>query len=173
MIINQKKLNKIVLTSEQIENGIEAAGSNNKYHLRLIFIFIILKTVTDSFYCSLPYFLMNPNIMCSKEKSSEYNQICNLNEVCLINSLMSNENNNLRNTSNRPKIKFILNKEIKKNTFINHFDIYCNTIKIGLVGSSASIGNLLSNIISPFFTDNFGRIKTIKLSILYALLTVE
>jgi len=122
----------------------------------------------------------------------QYDFKCNLNKVCLINQMIEtteslkksfeSDNDLNDNNNNKKKIEFSKNARVgleikkefqkinfsidskkRKNTFINFFEIYCNTIKIGLIGSSASIGNLVANIISPFFTDQFGRIKTIKI----------
>jgi len=202
------ELKNFIFPSNEIESGLEAAGSNNRYQIAIILIFLFVKVVTDSFYCPLPYFLMNPNIICSsnnlESEANDYSLSCNLNKVCLINQMIEtsrkpkfdateidyynsnlNNINTVKNMENQEgknlnklnwekndikKINFILDKNKEKSTFINYFDIYCNTIKIGLIGSSASIGNLISNIISPFFTDHFGRIKTIQIILIFDIL---
>ncbi len=178
-------LKKFKFSSNEVDNGLEAAGSNHSYQLLIIFIFLFLKVVTDSFFCPLPYFLMNPNITCFTMNLDDSKIIgkfnCNLNKVCLINHIYDsihniNDIDDKQHGYKKPQLNefkflnFILDKNKLKNTFINSFDIYCNSIKIGLIGSSASIGNLIANIISPFFTDYLGRIKTIKLVLLFDIL---
>lgn len=167
MKFNNNKISSLKLSSLDLENGLESAGANNKYQMLILFIFFFVKIVTDSFYCPLPYFLMNPNVKCF-ERNEKFD--CGMNKVCFINNLIDNNNakgNGDKKDIKLQKINFLLNEKKPKNTFINYYDIYCDTIKIGLIASSASIGNLLSNLISPFFTDIFGRINTIKYTLLF------
>jgi MFS family permease len=145
------------LTSSDLENGLNAVGGNNKFQFYIIFSFIFLKVVTDSFYCTLPYFLTDPKIICLDEKTSLYSVPCHLRDVCKINS------------DSGDKIKYKLKDENNNNvklTFINDFSLMCDEVKIGLLASTASVGNLLSNIISPMLTDNLGRIKSIQITLI-------
>ena len=64
MKLKENNLKCFKFPSNEIDNGLEAAGSNNKYQITILLIFIFIKVVTDSFYCPLPYYLMNPNIIC-------------------------------------------------------------------------------------------------------------
>ena len=140
------------LTSTHLESGLKASGSNHRYQYMMLFSFFFLKIVTDSFYAPLPFFLIEPKIICLNEKTLKFDIKCSISEVCNTNNLF------------KPMKYQLLNKE--SSSFLSEFGIQCDSVKIGLIVSTASIGNLLSNILGPLFTDHLGR----RNSILYILI---
>jgi hypothetical protein len=143
--------NKITkLKSEDLDEGLKASGSNHNYQFFLIIVIFFLKIVTDSFYAPLPYFLMDPKISCYNQKTKLYDTKCTLSEVCnskVTNYKLLNQNENF--------------------SWITGFNIYCDRYKIGILASSASIGNLLSNIVGPLLTENIGRVKTLTVILIF------
>ena len=151
------------LSSEDIDNGLEASGSKHKYQTIMILSFVFLKVVTDSFYAPLPYFLMDPKIKCKNETSTMKvknhfdTYECTLSQVC-------RSNNDIFNIKKKNIIKYELTPT-SKHTFINDFNLWCDYIKIGLLVGSASIGSIFTNIICPLLTENIGRNNTIRLTL--------
>ncbi len=162
------------LKSEDLDEGLEYAGSNHRYQYILLISLFFLKLVTDSFYCPLPYFFMDPKIKCL-DKKNNYTKACTMNEICnqktfIIGSIKSsnrtiNETNLLLENLNK---EYEFDKNIKKSfSLITEFDLECNFIKIGLLASSVSVGSLLSNIIGPLLTENIGRIFSITVILIF------
>jgi MFS family permease len=152
---------ELKLKSDDVEEGLKMSGSNHRYQVFMIFVFLFAKVVTDSFYAPLPYFLMDPNITCKDERSNRYNKECIFSEVCIKNKELS--------LKNQTQIKY---KFIKEENFswVTSFNIYCESFKLGVLASSASIGFLLSNIICPLLTENIGRKHTLSLTLIVGIL---
>jgi hypothetical protein len=159
------------LKSEDLDIALNKAGSDNRYQYILLLSLLFLKIVTDSFYCPLPYFLMDPKIKCLDE-TFKYTKECNMGEVC-------NNNNtylDLKKAINVPDILanfttikiYKYQESISKDfSFITFFDLECDFLTIGFLASSISIGSLLSNIIGPVLTENIGRIGSITLILIF------
>lgn len=162
------------LKSDDLDKGLEEAGSEHKYQYILLFTLFFLKIVTDSFYCPLPYFLMDPKIKCLDEKD-QYTMDCTMSQICneknsildskhLLNSTLDQTNILLDNISKKYKIDENVNKSF---SFITEFGIECNYLLIGFLASSVSLGSLLSNIIGPLLTENVGRLKSITIVLIF------
>lgn len=155
------------LRSDDLDTALNKAGSDNRYQYILLLSLFFLKIVTDSFYCPLPYFLMDPKIKCLDE-NYKYTRECQLNKLCEKNSTMidiSKKTNLPEHLKNNQTIKnFIYQDNVSKDfSFITFFNLECDFLTIGLLGSSISVGSLLSNIIGPILTENIGRIGSITL----------
>lgn len=159
------------LKSEDLDKGLDQAGSENRYQYILLFSLFFLKIVTDSFYCPLPFFLMDPKIKCMDEKF-QYNKECTMAHICneknklLDNKTLTNSTNfNLTDLIGK---KYKVDDNINKSfSFITEFGIECNYLLIGFLASSVSVGSLLSNIIGPLLTENIGRLKTITVILIF------
>lgn len=157
-------VNELKLKREELDKGLEAAGSNHRYQFILLFSLFFLKIVTDSFYCPLPYFLMDPKINCLDDSTNLYTKQCNLNEVCEYNSKITH------NTPNK-LIFYKLDKSTSNSySFITQYRLDCNYLHIGFLVSAASIGNLLANIIGPILTENIGRKSTLTVTLFFDIL---
>lgn len=162
------------LKSEDLDKGLEEAGSEHRYQYILLFSLFFLKIVTDSFYCPLPYFLMDPKIKCLDEKNL-YTKECTMSQICneknnlldsrhLLNSTINQTNQMLSDISKKYKI----DENVKKSfSFITEFDLECNYLLVGFLASSVSVGSLLSNIIGPLLTENMGRMSSITVILVF------
>lgn len=154
------------LKSEDLDTALNKAGSDNRYQYILLLSLFFLKIVTDSFYCPLPYFLMDPKVKCLDEKF-KYTKECTMKQVCdkslfidLKNASLTDIPKDLQNSS---RIKtYTYHESISKDfSFITYFNLECDFLTIGFLVSSISVGSLLSNIIGPILTENIGRIGAI------------
>jgi len=162
------------LKSNDLDNGLEEAGSEHRYQYILLFTLFFLKIVTDSFYCPLPYFLMDPKIKCLDEKN-KYTKECTMSQICNEKNLILDKSNIGNSTINQTNILLDqLSKKYKyeENTnksfsFITEFNLDCNYLLIGFLASSVSVGSLLSNIIGPILTENMGRMSCITVILVF------
>jgi len=162
------------LKSDDLDKGLEEAGSEHKYQYILLFTLFFLKIVTDSFYCPLPYFLMDPKIKCLDERN-QYTKECTMNQICNEKNALT-ESANFQNSTVKEtnemleKItkKYKIDDNIPKSfSFITEFNIECNYMLIGFLASSVSVGSLLSNIIGPILTENMGRLSAITVILIF------
>jgi hypothetical protein len=161
MELNRNYVRK--LRSEDLDTALNKAGSDNRYQYILLLSLFFLKIVTDSFYCPLPYFLMDPKIRCLDEQF-KYTKECTLGEVCKDNNPILNMKNITLSTDSKNSTmkKYIYQDTVSKDfSFITFFDLECDYLTIGFLASSISVGSLLSNIIGPILTENIGRIGSI------------
>ena len=159
------------LKSEDLDNALNKAGSDNRYQYILLLSLFFLKIVTDSFYCPLPYFLMDPKIKCLDE-NFKYTKECNMGEVCKNNNTyldLKKAINVPKNFANTTSIKnYEYQDSVSKDfSFITFFDLECDFLTIGFLASSISVGSLLSNIIGPILTENIGRIGSITFILIF------
>ncbi len=166
------------LKSEDLDKGLEEAGAEHRYQYIILFTLFFLKIVTDSFYCPLPYFLMDPKIKCLDEKSQQYTRECTLNNICIEKNKLLDKEHLGNSTINQTNIaleklskKYKIDEDVKKSfSFITEFDLECNYLTIGFLASSVSVGSLLSNIIGPLLTENMGRLSSITVILVFDIL---
>lgn len=169
MELNRNFIKK--LRAEDLDTALNKAGSDNRYQYIFLFSVFFLKIVTDSFYCPLPYFLMDPKIKCLDEKF-QYTKECHLETLC--------ENKNtfidISNMNNIPtkyqNMTLLKNYEYAENvtndySFITFFNLDCDYLMIGFLVSSVSLGSLLSNMIGPILTENIGRTGSISFILVF------
>ena len=162
------------LKSEDLDKGLEEAGSEHRYQYILLFSLFFLKIVTDSFYCPLPYFLMDPKIKCLDEKN-HYTKECTMSQICNEKNLLLDTKHLQNSTINQTNLmldniskKYKIDEKIKKSfSFITEFDLECNYLLVGFLASSVSVGSLLSNIIGPLLTENIGRMSSITVILVF------
>lgn len=162
------------LKSDDLDKGLEEAGAEHKYQYILLITLFFLKIVTDSFYCPLPYFLMDPKIKCLDEHN-QYTKECMMNQICNEKNALIESTNFQNSTLNETNAmlekitkKYKIDDNIPKSfSFITQFDIECNYLLIGILASSVSVGSLLSNIIGPILTENMGRLSAITVILIF------
>jgi hypothetical protein len=159
------------LKSEDLDTALNKAGSDNRYQYILLLSLFFLKIVTDSFYCPMAFFLMDPKIKCLDD-DFKYSKDCILGEVCSSKTDLV-DIKNLKNVpqifQNQTKIKYYqFDENVTKDfSFITFFNLECDYTTIGFLFSMVSVGSLLSNIIGPILTENIGRIGAITIFLIF------
>ena len=160
------------LRSEDLDIALDSAGSNNRYQYVLLLSLFFLKIVTDSFYCPLPYFIMDPKVKCLDEKY-KYTKSCSMENICDMKPDdrfmdLTKAKNVPAEYKNKTKIPIYQQAAGSKDfSFITYFGLECQRNTIGFLGASISIGSLVSNIIGPLLTENIGRISAITLVLVF------
>jgi hypothetical protein len=155
-------MNAQSISYHKLLEGMGKFGHGRNYQTLTLVCFFTLKLLSGYLWI-YPYFLLEPEIVNCHEKfpMSHSNQTfaCNFREVCLYNN-KHKDNEMLYNFKEK------LNHEY---SFLTYFDIYCDSFKISLLGSTMSIGHCIAIMMIPFLTEKFGYLNTIYINLFFDL----
>jgi MFS family permease len=138
---------------EKIDKIIDLCGTKNKYQYILVFISFISWINNMMVSIALPFLEKTPEIIYIDPKTKEI-------KTSHLNYTICTWDKSLYNIS-----------KIYEYSWVNEFNISCDQVKTGLIGSLNFGGSFLGSITLNFFADNFGRKNTIIYSlILYIIL---
>ena len=140
--------------SKKLEEGMECSRKNKSLYLIIVtIIFIFANLAAQTPLTGIPVFFYKHRYLCKKSPSSNnFNVVCKRAFVC--------------SNTNKLGIDYILDPkyDIRFNSFITSYDIYCSGTKRIILASSFFLGQLIGTIIYPFIVSFLGIIKSISIS---------
>ena len=127
---------------EKIDKIIDLCGTKNKYQYILVFISFISWINNMMVSIALPFLEKTPEIIYIDPKTKEI-------KTSHLNYTICTWDKSLYNIS-----------KIYEYSWVNEFNISCDQVKTGLIGSLNFGGSFLGSITLNFFADNFGRKNT-------------
>ena len=137
-----KKFIKL-MEDKNIEKIIEIPGNNHKYQYRILFLTFGIWVSLDILSISLPYLEKMPTVSYKLDNGTFKNSTLTY-KIC--------------ETKNYTII------EKSGHSWVVEYNIYCDRVKTGLIGSFAFLGVFIGSILFQYLSDNFGRKYTMILA---------